>query len=167
MLNYNKYIFYKESDMKKTLLFTFLFTCALTLSSCGKDTEEILAFQNKLNSTIMKIESLNNELNSLDATASDATKTALNNLSKLDDAFEELANIEITDDEFAYLEELADEGADYMSQAYDLYEFAYAQGYYDAENAELAYKYLERATTRVRVIVSMLHGEVPDDVIVH
>jgi len=153
--------------MKKTLLFTLLLTCTLTLSSCGKNTEEILAFQNELNTTILKIESLNKELNSLDVTAPDATKTALTNLSKLNDAFEDLADIKITDEEFAYLEELADEGADYMSQAYNLYEFAYGQGYYDAQNADLAYKYLERATTRVRVIVSMLHGDVPDDVIVH
>ena len=33
--------------MKKTLLLTLLLTCAFTLSSCSKNTEEILAFQNE------------------------------------------------------------------------------------------------------------------------
>ena len=54
-----------------------------------------------------------------------------------------------------------------MSQAYKLFHEAYANDNFDEENADLAYKYLERATTRIRVIVSMLHGEVPDGVIVH
>lgn len=153
--------------MKKIYLLTLIFILTFSFTACGKNTEEILAFQNELNTAIAKIESLNNELNSIDVTSPDAPSTALESLSNLKDAFDTLANIDVTDEEFSYIAGLADEGAEYMSQAYELFEKAYGQEDFDKENADLAYKYLERATTRIRVIVTMLHGEVPEGVIVH
>lgn len=153
--------------MKKIVIFTFLSIFMLSLSSCGKNTKEVLKFQNELNTVVMQIESLDNELNNLDATAPDATSVALEKLSDLKTAFDSLSNIKVTDSDYAYITDLATEGADYMSQAYELFDKAYGQDTFDKENAELAYKYLERATTRIRVIVTMLHGEVPDGVIVH
>ena len=152
--------------MKKKILILSIF-CMLIFTACGKDTEKIVAFQNKLFSCVSKIESLHNELNNLDANASDAASVALDKLSELDEAFKVLAEIEFADEEFSYLAALADEGAEYMSQAYELFDETYNQDTFDKQNADLAYKYLERATTRVRVIVSMLHGEVPDEVTVH
>ena len=153
--------------MRKIYFLTLVFIFTLSFTACGKNTEEILVFQSKLNTAIMKIESLHNELNSIDATSPNAASTALNRLSDLNDAFDTLANIDITDENFMYIAGLADEGAEYMSQAYELFEKAYGQEDFDEETADLAYKYLERATTRVRVIVTMLHGEVPEGVIVH
>ncbi len=153
--------------MKKTFLITLITTFVLALTSCGQNTEEILKFQNELNDVVVQIEKLDKELNSLDVTASDACETALSKLADLETAFEALASIKVTDPEHAYMTDLAVEGSDYMSQAYELFDAAYGQGEFDEDNAELAYKYLERATTRIRVIVTMLHGEVPDGVIVH
>ena len=153
--------------MKKFNLFMLLIISSIALSACGKETAQIVAFQNKLYTTVSEIESLHNELNNLDVTSSDAAATALDKLSDMDKAFKDLANLDIVDEEFAYLSDLADEGSEYMSHAYELFEEAYGSSYFDEENADLAYKYLERATTRIRVIVTMLHGEVPDGVIVH
>ena len=150
--------------MKKLFIATFISVFMLSLSSCGQNTEEIFKFQNELNTVVTQIEELDTELNALDVTSPDAASVALEKLSDLNTAFDSLSKIEVTDDEYSYITELAVEGADYMSQAYELFDKAYGQGAFDEENAELAYKYLERATTRVRVIVSMLHGEVPDGV---
>jgi hypothetical protein len=47
-----------------------------------------------------------------------------------------------------------------------LFKKAYTQDSFDEDNAALAYQYLERATKRVRVIVTMLHGKIPEDVII-
>jgi hypothetical protein len=137
------------------------------MCSCGKDTTQIVAFQNKLYNVVADIEVLHNDLNNLDVTASDAADTALKKLGKLDDAFKKLSKIDVVDEEYAYITDLAKEGSEYMTQAYDLFKEAYADDNFDEENADLAYKYLERATTRIRVIVTMLHGEIPDGVIVH
>lgn len=153
--------------MKKLYLIVLLILSIFSFSACGQNTSEIVAFQNELNTTIIKIETLHNELNALDVTAPDASTTALDKLSDLNDAFEELSNVKIADEEYAYISDLAVEGSDYMSQAYDLFDEAYGSSNFDEANADLAYKYLERATTRIRVIISMIHGEVPDGVIVH
>lgn len=153
--------------MKKELLLILTVIITLTFSACGQNTDQIVAFQNELYSTVSEIESLHNELNNLDVTDSAASATALDLLSQLNLAFEDLAETNFVDEEFSYLADLADEGAEYMSYAYKLYKAAYSDYGFDKENADLAYKYLERATTRIRVIVSMLHGEIPEDVIVH
>ena len=153
--------------MKKKFLLLLSILITLTLSACGQNTTQIVAFQNELYSTVTKIETLHKELNDLDVTGSNAASNALNQLSKLNDAFKDLADIDIADEEFAYIADLAEEGSEYMSRAYKLFHEAYGNDNFDEENADLAYKYLERATTRIRVIVSMLHGQVPDGVIVH
>ena len=153
--------------MKKIYLLLLSILITLTLSACGQNTTQIVAFQKELYSTVTKIEALHKELNNLDVTNSNAASNTLNQLSKLNDAFKDLADINIADEEFAFIADLAEEGSEYMSQAYKLFHEAYAKDNFDEENADLAYKYLERATTRIRVIVSMLHGEVPDGVIVH
>ncbi len=153
--------------MKKNYLFLLSILTILSFSACGKNTDQIVVFQNKLYSTVTEIESLHNELNNLNVTASDAVSIALDKLSELDNAFKDLAAIDIVDEEFAYLTDLADEGSEYMSQAYKLFYETYNSNTLDEQNADLAYKYLERATTRVRVIISLLHGEIPDGVTVH
>lgn len=152
--------------MKKLYLLTLFVTLSLTVTACGRNTEEIMTFQNKLNTVVLQMENLDSELNALDVTASDAAKTALNALSDLNTAFEELASINVTDEDHMYITDLADEGADYMSHAYELFKKAYGQETFDEANADLAYQYLERATKRVRVIVTMLHGEIPEGVVI-
>lgn len=154
--------------MKKLKTLSLFLICILTLTGCNsKDSENILSFQNELNSVLAEIEYIHVKINSIDTTSADASDDALDYLSELNDAFADLAKINVTDDDHLYIKDLASEGADYMSQAYELYQKAYGNDTFDENNADLAYKYLERATKRVRVIISMLHGEVPDDVIIH
>ncbi len=154
--------------MKK--IFTFIITLILSLNliACSKqNSDEIFKFQNNLNSILIEIEKIHNNINSLDTTDTNAPKIMLNNLSDLKDAFKDLSKLKITDDKHSYITGLAEEGSDYMEQAYDLFKEAYSKDILDEETADLAYKYLERATKRINVIVTMLHGEVPDDVIIH
>ncbi len=154
--------------MKKFILTVLLFTYAFTLTACNRqDNAEILKFQKELHSTLSEIESIHREINSADVTSPDASKEILDDLSELNDAFEALAQINVTDKNYSYITALASEGADYMTQAYDLFQKAYNGDAFDEDNAELAYKYLERASKRIRVIVTMLHGEIPEDVIIH
>lgn len=153
--------------MKKKYLIVLLTMIILTFTGCGNNTEEVLSFQNELNAVVLKIETIHNELNSIDVTSIDASEQALESLSNLKDAFRELEVIEVKDSDYSFISELSAEGADYMDQAYDLFEEAYTADPFDSETASLAYKYLERASKRINVIVTMLHGEVPDGVIVH
>ena len=154
--------------MKKILLLTFLLIYILGMSGCGRqNTEEILTFQKELNSTLLDIENIHTKINSVDTTSLTASEDILAYLSELNTAFHDLSQIKVSDANYSYITDLAIEGSDYMEQAYDLFEKAYGGETFDENNADLAYKYLERATKRIRVIVTMLHGEIPDDVIVH
>lgn len=153
--------------MNKPVLVTLLTIFTISLTACGGSSQKIVSFQNELNTVIAEMETIHNDLNNLDVTAPDAADTALEKLNDLDGAFKELKAIEITDTDYAYITDLAAEGSDYMTQAYDLFTKAYQNDSVDEETADLAYQYLERASKRVRVIVTMLHGELPDDVIVH
>ena len=152
--------------MKKKFILTLLLTLSLSFTGCVRNTEEIVVFQNKLNTVVLKMENLDNELNAIDPTASDAVENALDTLAELNTAFKELADIQVTDEKHLYITDLADEGADYMAHAYELFKKAYTQDSFDEDNAALAYQYLERATKRVRVIVTMLHDKIPEGVII-
>lgn len=149
---------------KVLILFT-IFT--LFLTGCGSKTEQVLAFQNELNAVILKMEASHNELENLDVSSADASEKALDALANLQSAFEELANIDVKDDAYAFISDLAIEGSQYMEQAYKLFDEALTSERFDEETASLAYQYLERASKRINVIVTMLHGEVPEGVIVH
>lgn len=152
--------------MKKWILITLLCLFSFSAAACGTDhSAEIISFQTNLNTVVRKMEQLDADLNALDVTQQDADETALRALADLNDAFQELASLQVTDETHAYITALAKEGAEYMAHAYELFQTAYAQETFDEGNATLAYQYLERATKRVRVIVTMLHGEIPEDVI--
>lgn len=152
--------------MKHKLLILFMIL-SLLLCGCGNNSEAVLAFQNELNAVILKIEGIHNDLENLDANAVDASAQALESLASLKEAFDELAMIEVKDDAYAFITDLAIEGSQYMEQAYKLFEEAFAGETYDDDTATLAYQYLERASKRINVIITMLHGEVPEGVIVH
>ncbi len=152
--------------MKRKVLILFTLLTLLT-TGCGASSKEVLAFQNELDVVFSKMENIHNELESLDVSNKDASAQALEALSNLKTAFEELSAIDVKDDEYAFINDLAIEGSQFMDQAYNLFEDAFSGEEYDNETASLAYQYLERASKRVNVIITMLHGEVPDDVIVH
>jgi len=154
--------------MKKLLILALMAAFLLNATACSKkNTGEIVKFQNDLNIILTEISNIHENINAVDVNSENASKTILSNLSDLQDAFDDLSNLNITDKKHSYITDLAKEGSDYMSQAYDLFKAAYKENTFDADSADLAYQYLERASKRIRVIVTMLHGDVPDDVIIH
>lgn len=151
----------------KKFISALILAFSFMLCSCGQNTEEILTFQTELNDVILNMESIHTQLNMLDVSDEDAADIALDYLSDLKKDFDKLAAIKVTDENHSYITQLAEEGADHMAQAYDLFQAAYSGDTFDEASADLAYQHLERATTRIRVIVNMLHGEIPDGAIVH
>ncbi len=143
--------------MKRKILYILLII-TLTTTACSKqDTQQIVQFQNKLNSALYKIEKLHEEMNAIDVTKPDASAEMLDKLSKLTVAFDALADVKVTDPQYSYITSLALEGSDYMDQAYEFFEAAYGGELFDGDSADLGYQYLERATKRIRMIVTMIH----------
>lgn len=131
------------------------------LGGCGKD-DELDTFKEQMDSFCNTIVEIDSDMNAINADSEDAISLLLENLDKLDAAFLELAEYPVPD-EFSYIETLADEASENMSQAVTLYHEAFSNNSYNEYTAGYAKEYYARAYKRVKYIITMLHGEMPED----
>jgi hypothetical protein len=142
------------------LMASMLFGCGKKDNAAlGEYKENITAFYNKLSY-------YNEEINSIDPDAEDATTQLLSLMDQMNEAYKNMASTQIPE-EFESISDISREAAEYMQSANEYYHLAY-DGEFDEENEELARQYYERANSRVMVMLKVLHGEIPegDNVIV-
>ena len=142
------------------LLLSVLF--AYTLTACGSN-PELTQFKNEMDSFCTSISEIDSAINGVDVEADDAVEEVLLLLDKLDSEFQEFAELDFPE-EYDYLEELADESSEYMTEAVEHYHEAYSNNSYNEYLAEYAQENYSRAYKRVQIIISFLHGEEPTDV---
>lgn len=134
---------------------------AIMLTSCGKD--PVLAqFRKDIDTFCTKISEIDTAINSIDASAENATSELLACLDDLDIVFQAFARLDFPE-EFDYLESLADESSQFMTEAVKNYHNAYSNGSYNAAIAEYAKQYYIKAYKRVQIIITFLHGDIPSD----
>ena len=143
-----------------TLLLSALCVCSLT--ACGSN-PELTKFKNEMDSFCTSISEIDSAINSVDPEAEDAVEEVLLLLDKLDDEFSKFAEFDFPE-EYDYLEELADESSEYMTEAVEHYHEAYSNNSYNEYVAEYAQENYSRAYKRVQIIITFLHGEEPTDV---
>lgn len=136
------------------------FLSALLLTACGEDAE-LAQFRKKVDAFCTKISEIDSSINNIDAQSEGATTELLTYLDDLDSAFQSFAQLDFPE-EFDYLENLADESSEYMTEAVKSYHDAYG-GTYDEYTAEYAKQNYSRAYKRIQIIISFLHGEEPTD----
>ncbi len=146
--------------MKKRHMILGLF-CAGFLAGCGNP--EAARFQTQIDDFCTEISELDTSINGIDVTAENYTTELLGYLDELDTEFQTFAQIDFPK-EFDYLEELADESSEYMTEAVKHYHEAYSADGYKEATAQYALENYSRAYKRVQIIISFLHGETPDDV---
>lgn len=108
-----------------------------------------------------RISEIDTSINSIDAQSEDASAELLGYLDDLDSTFQTFAQLDFPE-EFDYLEELADQSSEYMTEAVKTYHDVYG-GAYDEYTAEYAKQNYSRAYKRIQIIISFLHGEEPVD----
>jgi len=152
--------------MKKIVL---LLMAALLFTGCAKQDTKMLKFEKELNSFCDKIVEIDNDINDIDdvytneAELENAKRKLLDCLDSLDDEFSKFANIDFPE-EFDYLEDMADEAGDYMTEAVESYHTIYGTSDgYNVNMEEYANENYARAYKRVKVIVALLRGETPDE----
>lgn len=133
----------------------------LLFTACGED-PELAQFQDSIDSFCTQISEIDTSINNIDAQSDQATVQLLSYLDELDLAFQDFAKIDFPE-EFDYLETLADESGQYMTEAVSSYHDAYGVDFYDADAADYARENYSRAYKRVQIIITFLHGETPDD----
>lgn len=148
--------------MKKQLtLFTAGILSAMLFSGCGQD-PALTRFMSEIEAFCTNISEIDTSINNIDAQEDDSVAQLLGYLDNLDEEFQEFAELDFPE-EFDYLENLADEAGDYMSEAVESYHKVYS-GSYDAATAEYAKENYSRAYKRVQIIITFLHGEEPENV---
>ncbi len=148
--------------MKKQIVLSVASVLLMTLlTGCGQDAE-LTAFKREMDDFCTRISEIDTSINNIDAASENATTKLLEYLGELDIEFQEFAELEFPED-FDYLEDLADESSQYMTQAVASYHDAYENGYDEAMGAYAKENY-SRAYKRIQIIIAFLHGEKPEDV---
>lgn len=145
---------------KVCLLLAVLLT-VVSLTACGED-PSLTQFRNNIDSFCTKISVIDNSINSIDAQSDNAVSELLSNLDELNSAFQSFADLDFPE-EFDYLEELADKSSEYMSTAASSYHDAYRNNSFNESMAEYAKENLSRAYKCIQIIITVLHGDTPDD----
>lgn len=140
------------------ILSTLLIIPALT--GCGKNdsTDELAAYQASMNTFCDNIAYINDQINALDGSGESDVDNLLENLDILDAQFSEMADLEVPE-EFAAIDNLADEASENMSMAVSYYHEAFEQDNFNQSYADAAFEYYTRANIRIGYILKILHGE--------
>ena len=83
------------------------------MTACGQE-PELIQFRKSIDEFCTKVSEIDTAINSIDAQASDATAQLLSCLDELDMVYKSFAGLDFPE-EFDYLENLADESSEYMT----------------------------------------------------
>jgi hypothetical protein len=146
--------------LPRCALLVGIFSLAL-LAGCGEK-QELTTFKEEMNTFYDEIISIEESMDAIDPSAEDATTSLLEDLARMDEEFQFLAQIEVPQ-EFISVEDLADDAASYMTEAVSLYNQLYSADTYNEATAVAASENYNRAMKRVNYIASLLQGELPED----
>lgn len=133
---------------------------ALMLTGCGKD-EALDEYQENMETFFAHIIEFNDNMNAIDVSQADYVTQMLDYLDALDAEVAWMAQLEVPE-QFSAVESLADEASENMTQAVSFYHMVYDSGEYDANIEQAAKEYYDRANIRIKYIVMLLHGEIPE-----
>lgn len=145
----------------KTKPYLFLLCMLLTLTGCGKDAK-IETYKANMNQFFENLKVFDSSINAIDPNSETATTELLSLLDSMDTSFSQMASLEVPDS-FPGVADLATQASEYMSEAVSYYHQAY-DGEYDATMEDVARQNYERANLRIQYIVSILHGNIPEEI---
>ncbi|MCD8067815.1 MAG: hypothetical protein LUE87_02765 [Lachnospiraceae bacterium] len=140
--------------------------CVFVLSGCAtSNSVKIASFEAQISTIIDSIEEINENMNAIDPDSDSAGTQMLKYMKELSSAIDNLAAIEVPSGEYQYVNDLAVEAQEYISEAITLYSQILSSGAeYAPDIADEAWQYYQKACRRISVIVSLLHGNTPSDV---
>lgn len=147
--------------MKKNTILGMIIICGFLLTACGKEDEELAAYQENMNTFFENVASYDNNINSIDSSSEDAVPQLLAYLDGLQEEITWMAELEVPE-QFSAVESLADEADENMKEAVALFHSAYEGDTYNENLWQGAMEYYERVNIRIQYIISILHGEIPE-----
>ncbi|MBO5094431.1 MAG: hypothetical protein J6C33_08755 [Lachnospiraceae bacterium] len=149
--------------MKKTVLFSALFLLTAVLAGCGKTDDALDEYKSAMTEFTDHIEELVTSIDNIDLESETRTQEMLGYLDEMDAAFTEMSELTVPE-QFANIDELADDASANLSQAVALYHEAFDhEDDYDPQLIDAALEYYNRAFKRLDYIGTILQGELPED----
>lgn len=150
--------------VKKYILLLLGIFCFSILTGCG-ESEELGSFQESINNFYTEVTDIEQSINNIDVNEEDAVTSTLIYMEQMMVQFEMLAELEVPV-EFANVEELADDAADYMSEAVKLYTEAYEAESVNDSYIRAAMENYDSAIKRINYIADLLQGKIPEGAVV-
>ena len=150
--------------MKKSVCILLLSLTAFAFTGCGnKESEALEQYKTEMTAFRENVSGLVDTIDNIDPNDESSIHELLSCLDEMETEFAKMGNLEVPQ-QFASVEELADDAAANLSKSVSLYH----QAFDDAEAvnpqyAEAAREYYARAFKRVEYIGTILSGELPDD----
>jgi len=133
------------------------------LTGCGNNAE-LENYKANMNQFFENVRVFDSSINAIQNPESDqAVAELLSLLDSMDTSFQQMASLEVPDC-FPGVDELADDASRYMSEAVSYYHMAYEGGGFDASLEDVARQNYVIANTRLQYIVSILHGNIPEEI---
>ncbi|MBQ8596206.1 MAG: hypothetical protein IJ409_00310 [Lachnospiraceae bacterium] len=138
-----------------------LFVSLILLTACGTD-PAIESYKANMNQFFENIEIYDTSINAIDPNSETATAELMTLLDSMNTTFSQMASLDVPEG-FPGVEQLADEASTYMSDAVACYHQAY-DGEYDSVMEDVAFQHYQQANIRFQYIVSILHGDIPEEI---
>lgn len=146
----------------KTAAFCSFLIGSFCLSGC-KSNAELDTYKANMNQFFENIQTFDSAINSIDPESETAVSDLLSLLDSMDTNFQQMASLPVPEG-FPGVEELADEASDYMTEAVSYYHQAFEAEPFDTILADVAKQNYDRANLRIQYIVSILHGDLPEEI---
>lgn len=144
------------------LLILCLCSATLLLSGC-KNNSELDNYKANMNQFFENMKVYDASINAIDPESETAVSDLLILLDSMDTTFAQMASLEVPEG-FPGVEELADEASSYMTEAVSYYHQAFEAEPFDTTLADIAKQNYDRANLRIQYIVSILHGDIPEEI---
>ncbi len=153
--------FLSKKYSKHKVLFLVFAIFSLAVTGCGKDAE-LENYKANMNQFFENIKIFDSSINAIDPDSETAVSDLLSLLDSMNTSFAQMASLDVPEG-FPGVEQLADEASEYMAEAVSYYHQAY-EGEYNANLEDVARQNYERANVRFQYIVSILHGDIPEEI---
>ncbi len=149
--------------MKKLYLIIAFFLFACTLVGCGKKDDELEQYRAEMEAFTNTINELGTAIDNIDTGSDTCVEELLGYLDEMDSAFTAMGDLKVPD-QFANVEELADDASTNLSKSVSLYHQAFDNPEdYDPQLVNAALEYYNRAFKRLDYIGTILQGDLPED----
>lgn len=148
---------------KCRICFLLFLLLAGIAAGCGKKDAELENYKLNMNQFFENVRIFDESINAIDPHSETAVSDLLSLLDSMETSFSQMASLEVPEG-FPGVDVLADEASHYMSEAVTYFHQAYEGESFDPSLEDAARQNYERANVRLQYIVSILHGDIPEEI---